>query len=138
MKRVEITPTNLNLSPEDLAKDYPQICVWPGTIIQSDQIRDFEVWMQTEFGTRILFMFTETTIANNEGPGGRADVFFRVHKDDTMAFALKRFSLGIRWWEDVIAPHNYSNVYESDLLKQYAPNWDASIGDNFIEDDVII
>ncbi len=34
--------------------------------------------------------------------GGRHDVFFAVHNDDVMRFAIPRLQMGIRWIEDVL------------------------------------
>jgi hypothetical protein len=87
---------------------FEQVCVWPGTIVLDDDVREFEAFMLDQFATRIQFLETIVTGPDLENgvpvdnTGGREDVFFAVHNADVMRFAVPRLKVGIRWIEDVI------------------------------------
>lgn len=89
-------------------KSYNQVCVWPGTILPTDQIESF-VNHFAEQGFRIQYLETIMTAPdrdeNNltvESTGGRSDIFFAIHDDDIMRFAITRLQMGIKWIEDVL------------------------------------
>ena len=37
-------------------------------------------------------------------------------------FAVKRLSMGIRWWEDVLGNGN-GKLYSSEILEKYSKTW---------------
>ena len=89
-------------------ENYNQVCVWPGTILPETHIEKF-VNHFAENGYRVQHLETIKTGPDRdengapvEGTGGRSDVFFAIHDEDVMKFALPRFQMGIRWVEDVL------------------------------------
>lgn len=91
-----------------LEDGFKQVCVWPGTLLEEETIPEFVQFFKDEMDARIQFMEVIITTpdvdskgAEIPGTGGRSDVFFAIHKDDVMKFAVPRLSLGIRWIEDV-------------------------------------
>lgn len=102
----------------ELQEGFTQVCIWPGTIVcdKEHTSEDFIKFMKDQFNTRIQYLEEITTnpdIDINgqivEGTGGRNDVFFGVHKDSVMKFAVPRLTTGIRWIEDVLAKENYNS-----------------------------
>lgn len=96
-----------------LQDGFKQVCVWPGTVLPAEQVNEFVQWMADEFKTRVQFLESITTAPDRDelgyvvaGTGGRHDVFFAVHNDDVVKFAIPRLSLGIRWIEDVFGNGN--------------------------------
>jgi len=89
-----------------LKEGFEQVCVWPATIV-GDKKAEFETFFLEETGTRVQFLEEVETGPDMhegqpvEGTGGRVDVFFAVHNEDVMKFAVPRLSMGIRWIEDV-------------------------------------
>ena len=88
---------------------YNQVCVWPGTLVGAERLKEFEEFMAIRFDVRVLYLEEVTTAPDYrngypvEDTGGRNDVFFAVHDDDIAKFAVARVSYGIRWIEDVYA-----------------------------------
>lgn len=87
-----------------LDEDYCVVAVWHGTILpnKKDVREDFAGWMLETFGTRAKVVGQARTLPDKDGPGGRADLLFAIHKDDVMKFAPRRFAAGMRWLEDVV------------------------------------
>lgn len=100
-------------------EDFNQVCVWEGTIVGEDKVEDFKEFMLKEMDVRIHYLEEIKTLPDQgsdgrlvKDTGGRNDVFFAVHDDDVMKFAIPRLQMGIRWIEDVLDPGNYkSNIY---------------------------
>jgi hypothetical protein len=105
-------------------KKFNQLCVWPGTIVGKDQIKDFEKFFKDEMGTRVKYVEEIETLPtpDEEGTGGRNDVFFYVHDEDIDKFAIPRLSMGIRWWEDVLGNGN-GVLYPQEVLTKYPKTW---------------
>lgn len=88
---------------------YTQVCVWPGVIVGTDKILDFQAFMFTEFGVHVKYLEEIKTAPDMEngfpveGTGGRNDLFFAVNTPDLGKFAIPRLQAGIRWIEDVLA-----------------------------------
>ena len=86
---------------------FEQVCVWPGTLVGPDSVAEFEAFMLDNLGTRVQYLEEVKTYADYENgiavedTGERNDVFFAVHTDDIMKFAVPRFQYGMRWIEDV-------------------------------------
>jgi len=96
-------------------ENYHQVCVVHGLVVEDSEIKEFEEKIEEVLHARIQFLETIVTGPDleNEKPvkdtGGRHDVFFAVHKDDVVKFAVPRMKFGIRWIEDVLAEWNYSS-----------------------------
>lgn len=94
--------TNVKLNPS-----FKQVCVWQGTTCGADFVTGFEGWFQEQFGARVQYLEEIETAPDYkngfpvDGTGGRNDVFFAVHDDDVLKFAVPRLQYGIRWLEDI-------------------------------------
>lgn len=104
---------------------FTQVCVWPGTIVQPEEVPAFEKMFLDEMKTRVQFLETILTAPDFqngspvEGTGGRQDVFLAVHTDDIGKFSILRLPMRIRWIEDVIADINGGNVLYPARVKEY-------------------
>ena len=119
---------------ETTKTEFTQLCVWPGVLLESDEgkisFEDFEKWVAENFnGTRIKMVEEIKTLPDydedgNAVPetGGRNDLFFYVHDEDIMKFAVIRLKAGIRWWEDVLGNGN-GKLYNQDVLDRYPKTW---------------
>lgn len=90
-------------------ENFDQVCVWAGTIVGGKkEQKDFVSFMKNKFGVRVQYLEeikTGPDFKNGhpvEETGGRNDLFFAVHTDDVVKFAIPRLSFGIRWVEDVL------------------------------------
>jgi hypothetical protein len=111
-----------------LPEDHKQVCVWPGTEIEEDQVEDFENWILGEFDTRIKYLETIVTKPDKTGPGGRMDVFFSIHNDDIAKFIGPKMQIEARWVEDVLANgNNNQQLYPKRVMKYmcWNPNDDT-------------
>ena len=83
---------------------FSQVCVWPGIIIGDENIEDFIQFILSKFDVRVKYIEEIKTLPdwNKPGTGGRNDAFFYVHNEDLAKFAVSRFTLGVRWVEDVL------------------------------------
>jgi hypothetical protein len=105
---------------------FHQVCVWPGVVLNDKTPADFEAFILTELGTRVQYLEEiktnpDTDRFNNDvpGTGGRNDIFFAVHNDDVMKFAVPRLEYGIRWLEDAIAKINGGSKLYPSRVKKY-------------------
>jgi hypothetical protein len=80
---------------KQLNPNFKQVCTWPGTVLEADQVPDFVQFFLDEMTVRVQFLESVTTT------GGRIDVLFAVHNEDIGKFALARLQYGMRWLEDV-------------------------------------
>jgi len=105
-------------------ENFNQLCVWPGTVVGANEIENFEQWLKDEFGVRGKYCEEVLTLPTEgvEGTGGRNDLFFRVHDEDVMKFAVKRLVFGISWWEDVLGNGN-GVLYPQNILDKYPNTW---------------
>lgn len=97
---------------------YNQVCVWPACALQETTPEKFEQDMKEYLGIRVQFLEeieTGSDLKNGlpvPNTGGRHDLLFTIHDEDTPKFVLKRFQFDIRWLEDVLADCNYrSPIY---------------------------
>lgn len=99
---------------------FTQVCVWPGCVLEPEEVDKFADLMAEHFhGVRVQFLEQITTGPDTdehgnpiEDTGGRNDIFFAVHDEDSGKFSLPRLAAGIRWVEDVLDPGNYrSRIY---------------------------
>ena len=99
------------------------LCVIEGLLIDEtpEGIKEFETEMKDMFDIGVKFCEVVTTLPSRDGPGGRKDVFFTVSNDDIMKFAIPRFKIGARWYDDVISNMKQSNriLYPKDILRKY-------------------
>jgi hypothetical protein len=116
-----------------LKEGFTQVVVWPGTVLEAEQVPEFEQWMMDEFRTRAQYLetiLTAPTMRNGapvEGTGGRSDLFFAIHTEDIANLAISRFEFGMRWVEDVIAEINGGCALWPERVKEYC-SWDANCG----------
>lgn len=103
---------------------FNQLCVWSGTIVGVDQIKDFENFMSDDIGVRVKYETEIKTLPTDGEPdtGGRNDLFFYIHDDDIMKFAVPRLGMGIRWWEDVLG-NGGGVLYTQEVLTKYPKTW---------------
>lgn len=112
-------------------KEFKQLCVWPGVTLGDNSVKDFENFMLENFKGRVKYYCEVKTlpdIDNNgnsiEGTGGRNDLFFYIHNDDVMDFAIPRLQAGIRWWEDVISYNdNSKHLYTKEFIDSNPITW---------------
>ena len=104
--------------------NFNQLCVWEGTIVGKGNAQDFEKWLMEEFNVRAKYVEEILTLPTEgvQGTGGRNDLFFYIHDEDIMKFAVKRLALGIRWWEDVLGNGN-GVLYPETILNKYPQTW---------------
>lgn len=105
---------------------FTQLCVWEGTMLGDKTPQEFEEWLSKQFnGVRFKFAEEVVTLgsAERKEEGGRHDLLFYVHTDDIGRFAIPRFTLGIRWWEDVVSYNNRAYLYEPEVLARYPVTW---------------
>jgi hypothetical protein len=113
-------------------KKYNQVCVWPGILIDEEQIWDFEKSFLDDFAVDAKFLEVIKTKPdiNSDGQiqketGNRSDVFFAIDLSSTpKSFYSIRLKMGIRWVEDVL---EYWNLYDEnpiyeERVKDYR-NW---------------
>jgi hypothetical protein len=105
-------------------ENFSQLCVWEGTVVGVEEIENFEGWLQLEFGVRAKYCEEVLTLPTEgvEDTGGRNDLFFRIHDEDVMKFALPRLTIGIKWWEDVLGNGN-GVLYPEQILEKYPKTW---------------
>lgn len=105
-------------------EDFSQLCVWEGTVVGADEIKNFERWVRDEFGVRAIYVEEVLTLPTEgePGTGGRNDLFFRIHDEDIKKFAIPRLGYGIRWWEDVLGNGN-GVLYPQHILEKYPQTW---------------
>lgn len=104
---------------------FNQLCVWQGTVLGDSTVKDFTNFFKEKFNTRIQFceeVITNGSVERNE-KGGRHDILFYIHDDDISHFALSRFEIGIRWWEDVVFYNDGSYLYDQEVLDKYSIRW---------------
>lgn len=105
---------------------FVQVCVWPGVVLNGKTPADFEAFILKELGTRVQYLEEIKTKPDTDeygvavpGTGDRNDIFFAVHNDDVMKFAVPRLAYGIRWLEDAIAKINGGNRLYPARVKKY-------------------
>lgn len=110
----------------NIDNNFRQVCVWPGTIVESNPegIAEFESGMNEMFGIRVKFsecIYTYPDFGGDGNPvpdtGGRCDLFFFIHNEDISKFAIPRFNYGIRWIEDVYG--NDQGYLYPERVKEY-------------------
>ena len=105
---------------------FNQVCVWPATVVGEADVAEFEQWVKNDLGTRIQYceeVLTNPTPGNEiDEPGGRNDLFFKVHDDDIQKFAVARLKYGMRWWEDILN-NGHAPLYPQDVLNKYPKTW---------------
>jgi hypothetical protein len=109
---------------------FTQLCVWQGVVLDGFTTQEFVDWMLENFNARIKFECEIQTLPDLdehgnpiEHTGGRNDVFFYVHSEDIMHFAVPRLKAGIRWWEDVVGYNNNRHLYPEQVLLKYELTW---------------
>jgi hypothetical protein len=102
-------------------EDFNQVCVWPGTLVGKEKVKEFEEFLKESLGARTQYLEEFETLPDTVDysgeTGGRNDVLFAVHKEDVSKFALARLQFGMRWIEDVL-----DNAERSGELSIYPPH----------------
>jgi hypothetical protein len=109
---------------------FTQLCVWQGVVLEGSTPKEFEDFFKDTFDARIKYETEISTLPdldNNGNPvpetGNRNDVFFYIHTDDVMLFAIHKLTLGIRWWEDVVGYNDGSYLYPKEFVDKYPLTW---------------
>lgn len=89
-----------------LPGDSRQVCVWPDTILEEytdEKVKEVEDWFKSELAVRIKVLeFIKTNPTPGEsGTGGRMDMLFAIHNEDTARFAIARIQIGAKWLDDM-------------------------------------
>lgn len=103
----------------ELSKNHEQVCVWPGTTINKEEILEFEKWIFDIFDTRVKYLETIITKPDHTGPGGRSDVFFSIHSEDIGKFVIPKMNIKARWIEDVLANVNGNQHLYPKRVREY-------------------
>jgi hypothetical protein len=118
-----------------LLPNFTQVCVWPGIIIKENEIPEVIEWFENQFDVRIQYLETIVTLPDksengNDIPetGGRHDAFIAIHNDDIDKFTIPRFSIGVRWIEDVLNNHNYTSPIYPERVFEYK-SWDGDVNE---------
>ena len=88
------------------------LCIWPAAVGTNEEMIDF---LKLNLDVDIIPVGTVETIAGQGGPGGRLDGVFWLNGKDVPRFAVPRFQVGIRWYEDVVL-NNSHLVYPAEFL----------------------
>ena len=110
---------------------FNQLCVMEGTLMPKGGARELEQFFEDEMGIDVRFETQVKTLPDNPGcteTGGRNDLFFYIADKDISKFAVKRLSMGIRWWEDVLGNGN-GKLYSSEVLEKYSKTWQEKFGE---------
>ena len=104
--------------------NFNQLCVLHGI---TDPLPELGRVISSEFGVRVKMEDSYYTLPDGEtGAGGRRDVLFYIHDDDISKFAVARFGIGVRWWEDVLKNHRYHGTIgqlPSWVVDKYPETW---------------
>jgi hypothetical protein len=104
---------------------FQQVVVWPGTVVGTDKIEEFESFMKDQIDTRVKYIEEIKTGPDMEdgcpveGTGGRNDLLFYVHSEDLMSFAIARLQFGMRWIEDVLDNESEDYSIYPERVKEY-------------------
>lgn len=109
--------------------NFSQLCVLQATTLDGGTSKEFEDFFKENFQCRVKFCEEVKTLPDKDSygnnvpdTGGRSDLFFYVHNDDVMNFSVKRLTMGIRWWEDVIKNGSHK-IYPESIIQKYPATW---------------
>jgi hypothetical protein len=109
---------------------FKQLCVWPGTLLGESTPQEFEQYFLDEMGVRVKYHTEVKTLPDLDSygrrvpdTGDRNDLFFFVHNEDTVKFAVPRLQMGIRWWEDVVKYNDNRHLYTEEFLEANPTTW---------------
>jgi hypothetical protein len=115
---------------------FDQVIVWPGTILKEEEINDFKQFLKREAGLECQYLEQIKTLPDENGPGGRNDLFFAVNAKEIQTFAILKMSMGMRYIEDIYSNINNREGYNiyPERIKDYMI-WDANYDDiDFMEE----
>jgi hypothetical protein len=109
---------------------FKQLCVWPGTLLGESTPQEFEQCFLDEMGVRVKYHTEVKTLPDLDrygrpipDTGYRNDLFFFVHDEDAIKFAVPRLQMGIRWWEDVVKYNDNRHLYTEEFLEANPTTW---------------
>ena len=88
------------------------LVVWEGTVVEPNEVDEFEEWVQEEFGVSAQYETQYETLPTMQlgepvqNTGGRNDLLFWVSQEDIGKFAIPRLAYGMRWWSDAVSSVN--------------------------------
>ena len=88
-------------------------------------MKELEAFFKDEMGVNVHFETEVKTLPDKPGcteTGDRNDIFFYIADDDIGKLAVPRFSMGVRWWEDVLGNGN-GKLYPTEILEKYNKTW---------------
>lgn len=109
---------------------FTQLCVIHGCMLGENSPKDFENFMLENFDTRVKFEAEIDTLPDLDKKGkpvpetgGRKDLFFYAHSEDIAKFSVKRFEMGVRWWEDVVKYNDNAHLYTQEFKDAHPVTW---------------
>lgn len=109
---------------------FKQLCVWPGIVLGEITPQDFEQYFFDGLGVRVKYHTEVKTLPDldeHDEPvpdtGDRNDLFFYIHDEDVVKFAVPRLAMGIRWWEDVVKYNDNKHLYTEEFLRDNPVTW---------------
>jgi|LUMP01.1.fsa_nt_gb hypothetical protein len=107
--------------PDQPLNAYNQLCCIQGITDDLDALKPL---LEEQFDIRVKMADEYFTLPTPGEPdtGGRRDILFYVHDDDTMKFAVPRLQFGIRWWEDILG-NGHGPTIPQEILDKYPNTW---------------
>lgn len=102
------------------------VSIWPQVFISEEEVKSGKLadFFHKNFSIEIIPIGTVFTLPDKGDysgeTGGRSDFLFYVPHQFISRFAVPRFQLGIRWWEDVYFNEG-EDIYPPKLLEAF-PN----------------
>ena len=102
------------------------VTLWPGVLISEEDVETGNLadFFHKNFSIEIIPIGTVHTLPDKGDysgeTGGRADFFFYVPSQYISQFAVPRFQMQMRWWEDVYF-NDGEDIYPADF-KEAFPN----------------
>ena len=124
---------NVDIKRTDISKkfnptDGSVVCVWQGTVLNDEDIPEFEKWFVDNFDVEsCTFLESIKTLPdkdengkNIKNTGGRQDVMFSIKLGTDSAFPIQRLNTNdIKWLSDMVSTVNNSEgiIYPRYIMK---------------------
>lgn len=102
------------------------VSIWPGVLVDADDIQSGKLneFFKNHYDIEIIPIGTVLTLPDKGDvsgeTGGRSDFLFYVPHQFISKFAVPRFQIGVRWWEDIYFNEG-QDIYPPELLEAF-PN----------------